>query len=98
MQNNDSFNKTTWQFALKHIFSSSKIIQILTYIATCIFNEDFNPFLRMMKVMGIKIAMHAQQFAETCDAERIMDAERRTFEFREKEWLADKKNKYFCKL
>ncbi|XP_011881176.1 PREDICTED: uncharacterized protein LOC105569367 [Vollenhovia emeryi] len=77
--NNESFNKTIWQFAPKHVFSDSNIIQIAAFLATCIFNEGFKPILKIMETMGITIGPYADLFASNRDAERIKDAERRTF-------------------
>jgi len=76
--NNESFNQTIWQFAPKHVFCGSNIIQIAAFLATCIFNEGFKPILKIMETMGITIGPCADLFASNRDAECIKDAKRRT--------------------
>ncbi|XP_039304885.1 uncharacterized protein LOC120359029 [Solenopsis invicta] len=76
--NNECFNKTIWQFAPKHVFCASNIITIAAYLATCIFNEGFQPILKIMSIMGITIGPNAHNFACTRDQQRITDAERRS--------------------
>ncbi|XP_071574866.1 uncharacterized protein [Temnothorax nylanderi] len=74
--NNECFNKTVWQFAPKHSFCSSNIINIATYLATCIFNEGLKPILKIMSIMGVTIGPNAYEYACARDANRIKDAER----------------------
>lgn len=82
--NNESFNKTVWQFAPKHINSGAKTINVAAYIAACIFNKGANTLLKILEIMGVKIGPNAKSFAASRDEERIREAERRTqYESRE---------------
>lgn len=76
--NNESFNKTIWQFAPKHVFCGTQIIEISAFLATCIFNEGFKSILKIMETMGIIIGPYSDLFACYRDEERIKYAERRT--------------------
>jgi len=44
--NNESFNALLWSFAFKHIFCSSKIIEIASFIAIGIFNEGSSQYCK----------------------------------------------------
>ncbi|GFY42476.1 hypothetical protein TNIN_112321 [Trichonephila inaurata madagascariensis] len=41
--------------------------EIVTFIAVCIFNEDFIPVLEMLTLMGTKDGPEAHAFAVKCD-------------------------------
>ncbi|EZA47227.1 hypothetical protein X777_16489 [Ooceraea biroi] len=75
--NNESFNAVLWKFAPKHIFSSAKIIEISSFLATCIFNEGFVPLLQIMEGMGIKLGINAKIMADRRDERRFRIAEKR---------------------
>lgn len=70
----ESFNKTIWQFAPEHVHCGSRTIEIAAYMAACIFNEGFNPILKMMQVMGIRVGFWAQKFNTDRHEDRIQDA------------------------
>ena len=75
--NNESLNSLVWTFAPKHLHREKKTVQIATFLAVCIFNEDFHSILQMMSIMGLKIGQNAKIFAETTDNERIKCLEQR---------------------
>jgi len=78
--NNESFNSCVWNLAPKHVFCGKKVLEIAAYTAACIFNEGFQPILKMMDVMGVKIGPHAIRFAKKYNDERICTANRRSSE------------------
>ncbi|XP_018403393.1 PREDICTED: uncharacterized protein LOC108780253 isoform X1 [Cyphomyrmex costatus] len=70
----ESYDKTIWQFAPKHILCDSQIVTISAYLAACIFNEGFKPILKIMQTMGITIGPYADLFASKRDTERLREA------------------------
>lgn len=78
--NNESFNSCVWSITPKHIFSGGKIVEIATHIAACVFNEGFDPILKIMEVMNIKIGPIALEYARSRDNLRIRKANRESSE------------------
>lgn len=68
---NESFNSTVWRLAPKHLNSSLKIVEIASYIAICIFNEDYSSILRIMNQLNIKMGIQAQNFANRYDEQQV---------------------------
>ncbi|KOC60078.1 hypothetical protein WH47_09449, partial [Habropoda laboriosa] len=75
--NNESFNSSVWNTAPKRIFCGKTILEIAAHTAACIFNEGFDPILKIMELMGITIGPDAVRFVETRNKERIRIAKRR---------------------
>ena len=61
--NNETLNSLIWTFTPKHIYARTQTIQISTFLAVYIFNEDFTPILKILSVMGITIGPEAHAFA-----------------------------------
>ena len=61
--NNESFNALIWRMAPKHLHAGLKIIEIATFLATCIFNEGYLSLLKVMNLLLIKIGPVALNFA-----------------------------------
>ena len=74
--NNEAFNHTVWHMAPKHIFSGKQVVEIATKTAACIFNEGFQPILRIFETMGCVLGPHSLNFARLHDEARIQRAEK----------------------
>ncbi len=46
---NENFNSIVWRLAPKHLNSGAKIVEIASFIAACIFNEEYNSILKIMR-------------------------------------------------
>ncbi|KAL7307786.1 hypothetical protein TKK_0000111 [Trichogramma kaykai] len=83
--NNESFNHCVWMMAPKHIFSGGVIVEIVTNIAACIFNEGFCTVLKIMDVLNLKIGVYSSTYAEKRDEQRIRLANRRSTDLSQKD-------------
>lgn len=63
--NNESFNKTIWQFARKETFCSLHIIKITAFLATCLFNKGAITLLQIINVMGHTTGHQTYDYAST---------------------------------
>ncbi|XP_044586088.1 uncharacterized protein LOC123266122 [Cotesia glomerata] len=75
--NNESFNQLVWEICPKTVNTSSTIVQIAAYIATCIFNEGTNPLLMIMDTLGLNCGSNSHRYAEKLDAARVQVADQR---------------------
>ncbi|EFN90087.1 hypothetical protein EAI_16081 [Harpegnathos saltator] len=67
-----------WHIAPKpHLNSGSKIVQIVAYLATGIFNEGYTAILLTMQLLEINIGQQCKMFADNYDAQRVTRGERR---------------------
>lgn len=71
---NESFNKTVWQFAPKHVYNGNIVVELSAWIAAIIFNEGFSPILKIYEGLGIHIGIHAANFAKSRDHIRMTKA------------------------
>jgi len=78
--NNESLNALIWSFAPKCMFSGAKTVEIASYLAASIFNEDYKSLLKMMHVMNIKIGPNAFAICTEVDNAKISIADARSFE------------------
>ena len=92
---NESSNSTIWRLAPKHLNAGSKIIEIASFIAACVFTERFSSTLKMMNDLNINLGSHALNFASGYDEQRVSRQDRRSFdsikEARKEELLAQNK-------
>ena len=72
---NESFNSTVWAMAPKSISSGKIVLDIVTNIATCVFNDGFSTILHVIDTMGMKIGPNSYNLCMEVDAERIKRAE-----------------------
>ncbi|XP_044579116.1 uncharacterized protein LOC123261532 [Cotesia glomerata] len=75
--NNESFNQLVWKICPKTVNTSSTIVQIAAYIATCIFNECTNSLLMIMDTLGLNCGSNSHRYAEKLDAARVKVADQR---------------------
>ncbi|XP_044585305.1 uncharacterized protein LOC123265584 [Cotesia glomerata] len=75
--NNESFNQLVWKICPKTVNTSSTIVQIAAYIATCIFNEGTNSLLMIMDTLGLTCGSNSHRYAEKLDAARVKVADQR---------------------
>lgn len=76
--NNESLNALIWLFAPKHLYSGKDIVEIATFLATCIFNGGYTRILQRISMMGLKIRYNAITYANARDNERIERSGKRT--------------------
>ena len=61
--NNESYNHCLWQLAPKHMFAGKIMIEIAAWIS-CVFNEGYFTFLKIMQLMEVKIGLYASHNAK----------------------------------
>lgn len=74
-QNNESFNSTVWAMAPKTTSSGKTILDIVTYIAVCVYNDGMTPIMEIMQTLGIKIGANCYNFCTEADERRVLLAE-----------------------
>lgn len=72
---NEGFNSIAWTFAPKHMHAGARTVEIANYMATAIFNDGFQPILKIMRLMGIPIGNQAYNFALSRDELRLNRSE-----------------------
>jgi len=77
-----------WSFALKHLHSGPKIVNLATFLAIIIFNEGFMPILKVMNVMGASIGQQAEMYANSRNESRITRSEWRSSSFAKDERMS----------
>ena len=72
--NNESYNHSLWQLAPKHMFAGKIMIEIAAWIS-CVFNEGYFTFLKIMQLMEVKIGLYASHNAKKWDEKLLKQAE-----------------------
>jgi hypothetical protein len=54
--------------SIKHLHCGFKTVEIATYTATSLFNEDSISLLQIMQVLNISIGLEASNYAQNADA------------------------------
>ncbi|XP_066590769.1 uncharacterized protein [Prorops nasuta] len=91
--NNESLNSLIWTFAPKHLHSGAKVVELATYLAVLIFNEGFQPILKIMEIMGADIGINAQGFVHNRDNSRIERSEKRISDFVKQARISNREEK-----
>ncbi|XP_071569569.1 uncharacterized protein [Temnothorax nylanderi] len=72
---NESFNSTVWAMAPKTHSSGKKVLDIVTHIAVCVYNDGMLSIMEIMQVLGIQIGLNCYNFCTEADARRVSLAE-----------------------
>lgn len=91
--NNESFNKTIWQFAPKHIYHGKEVIELSAWLAAIIYNEGLSPILKIYEGIGVAVGNYAANFVIARDRVRIHGAEHRSTELAKKRKSDQQKEK-----
>ncbi|XP_036141672.1 uncharacterized protein LOC118645176 [Monomorium pharaonis] len=73
--NNESFNSTVWAMAPRTTSSGKTILDIVTHIAVCVYNDRMTPIMEIMQTLGIKIGTNCYNFCTEADERRVSLAE-----------------------
>ena len=65
--NNECFNSLIWSIVPKHHFTSGKIVEIVSWISTCIFNERAMTLIKILETMDVIPGEYAYQYATKRD-------------------------------
>ena len=60
----------------KHLFNGKQVVEIASKIAACTFNEGYNPVLKIMEEMGLKIGSSSANYIDNHDFTRVQHANR----------------------
>lgn len=74
---NESFNATVWAMAPKSRSSGKTILDIVTHIAICVYNDGMISIMEIMQTLGIKIGPNCYNFCSEADEHRVSVAETR---------------------
>jgi len=69
--NNKSFNSTVWAMAPKTTSSGKTILDIVTHIAVCVYNDGMTPIMKIMQTLGIKIGANCYNFCTEANERRV---------------------------
>ena len=75
-----SFNNIIWKIVPKFTNSGANIVELATFVATCIFNEGTKSLLHIMNELGMEIGRNCHQYTVTEDERRISQADVRAME------------------
>ncbi|XP_043499981.1 uncharacterized protein LOC122522774 [Polistes fuscatus] len=75
---NESFNSTVWSLAPNHILLGLKIIEIVAYIATGLFNEGYTTILQVMNKLDIIIGRQCKSYVDKQEERKVAQKYRRS--------------------
>lgn len=78
--NNESLNNLFWKIAPKISNCGSKIVDIASYAAACIFNEGTTSLIQIMNDMDISVGINCYNYTTEEGQRRMSQAEFRTLE------------------
>lgn len=72
---NESYNNLIWRIAPKIAFSGMEIVEMTTYLATCIFNNGYQVLLQFLEQLHVQVGERAMAVCAEKDTRRLLYAE-----------------------
>lgn len=78
--NNECFNSCLWQLAPKHMYVGKNILEVASWITSCVFNDGLKSLLLILKCMNVRVGDIAVQLCNRVDKNRLQQSTRKSSE------------------